>query len=234
MGIIGELGQHIGTDIVSDIAISKEERGEKHKWGAFFALCALAAMAAFTVQKNSMKGADLLGGRKTIERFMHSNITAMVILLASAVGFIVVCFKTWKGRRGSIYQLIYTVAAGIIIFYSGATIFKAIHNIQKDLDAPVTVSAESYVLCREGGNYLLVFDEPGTIDSILLVIPPEKYAALKKAPQSKQSYLSRSWRLVTEEEYRDFTEPVLCSAEIEVSYFKYSVIYDDCKFKEIN
>ena len=233
MSFFSEAGQHLGTSVLSELAMPKKDRREKHKWGAFFALCALAAMAAFTVQKNSMNGADLLGGKKTIERFMHSNITAMVILLAAAAGFIVVCFKTWKGRSGSIYQLIYTVGAGVIIVCSGATIFKAIHNIQKDLDAPISVSAQNYVLCKEGKDHVLVFDEPGTNDSILLVIPAEKFAELKKAPQSTHSYLSRSWRLVTNEAYRDFSEPAYYETPIDVSYFKYSVIYDDCTVKDI-
>ncbi|SDB04148.1 hypothetical protein SAMN02910317_00113 [Ruminococcaceae bacterium FB2012] len=232
MGLFGDIAEKAVSETALELSMSKKDRVEKAKWGALFAVCALAAMAAFAVQKNSMKGADLLGGRKTIERFMHSNVTAMVILLAAAVGFVIVCFKTWKGRRSSIYQLIFTVGAGVVIVFSGVSILKSIHNIQIDLDSPLTLTRDSYVLCKEGSNYMLTFDQEGTQDSVLLVIPQEKYKELKNGVISKRGYLSRSWRLIENENYRNFTDAVYYESKISVTYYRHSIIYEDCSLIE--
>ena len=232
MSIIRDLAEHIGVDVLSGFGMSRETRREKGKWGALFALFALMAMLAFFIQHNSMKGADLLGGRATIERFMRSNVIAMVILLLSAVGFILLCFNTWKGRRGSIYQLVYTVAAGIVIILSGVSIFRSIHNIQKDLDSPKTVTVEEYVLCTNGNTCYLAFDQEGTIDSVLLVVPADKYNELKKGVTSTKGYLSRTWRLIDESEYVKYSDVQFYDTPIEVTYYAHSIIYEDCGFKQ--
>ena len=208
----------------------KEQYEEKKKWSAFFAVFALISLAAFYIQKHSMDDADLLGGKKTIEKFMHSNFTAMVVLLAAALGFVVVFFLSWKGMRSSIYQLIFTVAAFVMIVFSGVSIFRSIHNIQKDLDSPVTVTSENYVLCKRGNDYMLGFDEAGTIDSIILVIPVDKYNELKKGVPSNSTYKSRTWRLIDESQYVDYTDAVLYNTPIDITFYKYSVIYEDVSF----
>lgn len=230
MSILGEILGHVGKDAVFDLTSTGQERSERHKWGAVFAVFALMAMLAFFIQKHSMDGADLLGGRRTIERFMKSNIIAMVILLISIVGFVILCFKTWKGRRSSIYQLIYVLGAAVIILFSSYSIFRSIHNIQKDLNSPVTVTADSYVLCKRGNDHLLVFDEKTGNDSILLVIPAEKYSELSRGTEDTKHYLSRSWRLIEDSEYVDYTDAVLYKTPIEIRYYLYSVIYEDCGF----
>ncbi len=208
----------------------KEQYEEKKKWSAFFAVFALISLVAFYIQKHSMDDADLLGGKKTIEKFMHSNFTAMVVLLAAALGFVVVFFLSWKGMRSSIYQLIFTVAAFVLIVFSGVSIFRSIHNIQKDLDSPVTVTSENYVLCKRGNDYMLGFDEAGTIDSIILVIPVDKYNELKKGVPSNSTYKSRTWRLIDESQYVDYTDAVLYNTPIDITFYKYSVIYEDVSF----
>ena len=230
--MIKEIAEHVGVDVLSNLGMPKEQRREKGKWGAVFGVFALIAIAAFFVQKNSMKDADLLGGRETIEKFMHSNVAAMALLLLAAIGFIILCFKTWKGRAGSIYQLIYTISAGVIIVFAGVSIFKSIHNIQDDLSGPKTVTVENYVLCSAGRYYYVVFDEAGTADGILLAIPREKYNELKNGKASTKGYLkSRAWRLIEDSQYVEYKDAQFYETPLEVSYFTHSVIYDDCTFK---
>jgi len=232
MNIFNDLAGHISSKVAFDLTSTREQRSERAKWGAVFAIFALLAMLAFFIQNNAMKGADLLGGRATIEKFMKSNVIAMIILLVSIVGFVILCFKTWKGRRSSIYQLIYMLGTAFIIFFSAFSIFRSIHNIQKDLDAPITVTADSYVLCKRGNDFLLVFDEQTSIDSILLVIPEEKYRELENGDPDTKHYLSRSWRLIENSEYVKYDDPQLFKSKIEIRYYEYSVIYEDCSFKE--
>lgn len=231
MGIIGEIARHVGGDVVSDLALGSEQRREKSKWGALFGVASLLALLAFFIQHNSMKDADLLGGRETIEKFMHSNVAAMSILLAAALGYIVICFKTWKGRQGSMFQVIYTVAAGIIIIFAGVSIFRSIHNIQKDLDSPQTVTVKDYVLCMRGSDCMLAFDEKGTQDSVILVIPKAKYDELRKGEVSTKSYLSRAWRLVDDSQYTKYSDTAYYTTPLEITYYEYSIIYEDCKIK---
>lgn len=230
MNIFKDLAGHISSEVAFDLTSTREQRSERAKWGAVFAIFALLAMLAFFIQNNAMKGADLLGGRATIEKFMKSNVIAMIILLISIVGFVILCIKTWKGWQSSIYQLIYVVGAGFIILFSSYSVFRSIHNIQKDLDSPITVTTDSYVLCKRGNDCLLVFDDQKSRDAFLLVIPEEKYRELRKGTVDSRHYLSRSWRLIEESEYTEYTEPELFSSKIEVKYYLYSVIYEDAGF----
>lgn len=230
MGVFEHIASHAAVEAAERFSMPKEQYEEKKKWSAFFAVFALISLAAFYIQKHSMDDADLLGGKKTIEKFMHSNFTAMVVLLAAALGFVVVFFLSWKGMRSSIYQLIFTVAAFVMIVFSGVSIFRSIHNIQKDLDSPVTVTSENYVLCKRGNDYMLGFDEAGTIDSIILVIPVDKYNELKKGVPSNSTYKSRTWRLIDESQYVDYTDAVLYNTPIDITFYKYSVIYEDVSF----
>lgn len=230
MNLFNDIARHVTTEAAFGLTSTREQRSEKRKWGAVFAVFALLSMLAFFIQKHSMDDADLLGGRKTIEKFMRSNIIAMVILIFSIVGFIILCFKTWKGWQSSIYQLIYVVGAGFIILFSSYSVFRSIHNIQKDLDSPITVTTDSYVLCKRGNDCLLVFDDQKSRDAFLLVIPEEKYRELRKGTVDSRHYLSRSWRLIEESEYTEYTEPELFSSKIEVKYYLYSVIYEDAGF----
>ena len=232
MGIFGDIARHLGTEAFTDLAMSREQRREKAKWGAIFAVFALLSLVAFWVQGHAKSDADLLGGHKTIERFMHANVAAMALALLSVIGFIILCFKTWKGRDGSIYQLIYTIGAGVIIVFCTVSVFRSIHNIQKDLNSPLTVTSENYVLCRSGRNYLLVFDEKGTNDSILLIIPKEKYDELKGGTPSNKGYLSRSRRLIENSQYTEYEDTQFYETPIDITYYEYSVIYEDCKFTE--
>ena len=229
MGFFGQIAEKVGVDVITDLGMSKEQRREKGKWGFMFAIFALLAMLAFFIQHNSMKGADLLGGHATIERFMRSNIIAMVILLLSAVGFILVCFNTWKGRSGSMFQLIYTIGAGVIIVFSGISIFRSIHNIQKDLDAPKTRTISEYVLCKKGNDCMLAFNEEFGDDSLILVIPQDKYNELRQGELSKKPHQFRAYRLVEESEYVKYTDAQVYITPIEVTYYPYSVIYEDVK-----
>ncbi|MBR1392850.1 MAG: hypothetical protein IJ561_03335 [Ruminococcus sp.] len=229
------VGDHILREAVTEIASSasgmQEKTKEMHKWRAFFAVFALLAMAAFFIQKHSMDDADLLGGKATIEKFMHSNVTAMVILLAAALGYIVVFFKTWKGMASSIYQLVFTFGALFIILFSGYSIFRSIHNINKDLQSPKEITVEEYVLCTYGKNYYVAFDQASTNDGILLAIPQEKFEELKGGKASSKGYLSRSYRLITEDEYTEYGDVQFYETPLTVSYYSYSVIYDNVEFK---
>ncbi len=233
MGLRDELLRHVGVEAAAELGLSKEQRQEKGKWGAFFAVFALLSLAAFYIQKHSMDDADLLGGKKTIEKFMHSNFTAMLLLLAAALGFIVAFFKSWKGRRSSIYQLIFTFGALMIIVFSGVSIFKSIHNINKDLNAPITVTADNYVLCSKNGKYMLAFDEEGTTDGILLVIPEKKYKELQGGKPSTKTYTSRAWRLIENDQYDNYEDPAFYGTKIDITYYKYSVIYENVSFAEL-
>ena len=233
MGLFGEIAEKIGADVFTNLGMPKEQRREKGKWGDVFALFALLSLIAFWIQGHAKNDADLLGGRKTIERFMHANVAAIALALLAVIGFIILCFKTWKGRDSSIFQLIYTIGAGVLIVFCTVSILKSIHNIQKDLNSPLTVTAENYVLCRSGSNYLLVFDEKGTDDGILLIIPKEKYDELKGGVSSNKGYLlSHAWRLVEDSEYTKYEDTTFYETPIDITYYEYSVIYEDCKFKE--
>ena len=149
----------------------------------------------------------------------------MVILLLAAVGYIILLFRTWKRDR-SIAQFAFTICSGVILLFCGYSIFRSIHNIQKDLDSPKTVTVESFVLCKGGANeYYAVFDQEGTTDAILLRIPADKYEMLKKTPVNSSTYKSRSYRLV--DEAGGYTDTVLHNSRINIVYYAHSVIYED-------
>lgn len=225
MGVVDKIVSEVATDAAYKMSGRSKERAEQKKWMGIFAVFALAGMLAFFIQRHSMDGADLLGGKKTIERFMRSNVIAMVILLLAAVGYIILLFRTWKRDR-SIAQFAFTICSGVILLFCGNSIFRSIHNIQKDLDSPKTVTVESFVTCKGGSNeYYAVFDQEGTIDSILLRIPADKYELLAATPADKSTYLSRSYRLV--EEAGGYVDTVLHSAKIDIVYYANSVIYED-------
>lgn len=231
MGVTDHILREAVTEIASNASGMQEKAKEMRKWRAFFAVFALLSLAAFFIQKHSMDDADLLGGKATIEKFMHSNVTAMVILLAAALGFIVVFFKTWKGMSSSIYQLVFTFGALFIILFSGYSIFRSIHNINKDLQGPKEIMVENYVLCTAGNNYYVAFDQAGTHDGILLAIPQEKYSELKDGDPSTKGYLSRTYRLITEDEYAGYEDAQFYDTPLTVSYYSHSVIYDNVEFK---
>ncbi|MBR6101253.1 MAG: hypothetical protein IKP95_02400 [Ruminococcus sp.] len=225
MGVFEHIVSEAATDAAYKFSGRSEERRESKKWSAIFSVFALMGMIAFYIQKHSMDGADLLGGRKTIERFMRSNVIAMVILLLSIVGFIILVFRTWKKER-SLAQFAFTICSGVILLLCSFSIFRSIHNIQKDLDSPKTVTVESFVTCKGGSNeYYAVFDQEGTIDSILLRIPQDKYELLTQTPVETRTHMSRSYRLADED--GGFTNVQLHSQKIEIVYYAHSVIYED-------
>lgn len=230
-GIGGEIIRHVATDAAAEAAGLHEQNEEKKKWAAIFAVFALPSLLIGWLRRESLKDADLLGGRATVERFMHTNVTALLVATLFAVIFIIVCFKTWRGRRSSVYQLIFTVGAAVII---GFTLFgsaKAVSNINYELKNPRTVTVEEYVLCTRGSDCILAFDEAGTSDSIVLVIPRDKFDELSGGEALNERASSRTWRLIQEAEYTDFADPALYGTPIEVTYFQHSVIYDSVGFK---
>ena len=230
MGVLEHIVSEVATDAAYKLSGRSEVRRESKKWSAIFAVFALMGFLAFFIQKHSMDGADLLGGKKTIERFMRSNVIAMVILLLSIVGLIILVFRTWKKER-SLAQFAFTICSGVILLLCSFSIFRSIHNLQQDLDSPKTVTVNDYVLCTNSGNYYVVFDQEGTIDSVLLAIPQEKYSELKKGQVSAKGYQSRSWRLVEESEYTEYSDAAYYASPAEITYYRHSIIYEDCKLK---
>ena len=230
MGIIGDIAEHLGTNVVTGLGLTKEQKKERGKWGALFAVVAMIILLISFLRKQSLKNADLLGGKETIEKFLHTNVTCMALVLAMALAMIVICFKTWKGRASSIYQLIFVGACWLLILYSGITTMIAVHNISRELDGPKTVNMKQYVLCMRGSDYILAFDEEGSKDGVVLVIPKEKYDELSAGEVSTETYLSRTMRLIQESEYVEYKNAKLYASPIEISYYPDSIIYESCAF----
>lgn len=232
LGIGGELLRHVGTDVLADAAVPYDQRKEKQKWGAVFGVFALSSLLISWLRKESLKDADLLGGKATVERFMHTNVTALLVATVLAVAFIIVVFRTWKGRQSSIYQLVFTVGSAVIVGFSMFTAASAVSKINQELKNPRSVTVEKYVLCKRGSDCILAFDEQGTSDSILLVIPAEKYEELSGGEASTKGYTSRTWRLIEDSEYVTYTDATLYETPIDVTYFGSSIIYDSAGFAE--
>ncbi|MDO4944678.1 MAG: hypothetical protein Q4E74_05700 [Ruminococcus sp.] len=206
----------------------REKRRESSKWTAFFALFALVCMAAMAVTSYSKKHSDLLGGRKTVEQYLHSNVTAMVIILAIFIAFVVAVFKTWKGVKGSIYQFMMTIFTAFIIAFTGIGKFLAIHNITDDLNNVRDITAEEYVLCRtDGSNFYLGFEDKG--ECILLLIPEKKYNELKQGTVSDVHTENEVYRLVVDSTYGGYKDAELYCTPVSVKYYFNSVIYEDCE-----
>ncbi|GEM_PF-1332516 len=230
-GIGGEIIRHVATDAAAEAAGLHKQNEEKKKWAAIFAVFALPSLLIGWLRRESLKDADLLGGRATVERFMHTNVTALLVATLFAVIFIIVCFKTWRGRRSSVYQLLFTAGAAVIIGFTLFTSAGAVSNINSELKSPSTVTVEDYVLCTRGSDCILAFDEAGSSDSIVLVIPREKFDELSKGEQLNERATSRTWRLIQESEYTSYDDPVLYGSPLEITYFRHSLIFDSAELK---
>ncbi|MBR4622704.1 MAG: hypothetical protein IKO44_04895 [Ruminococcus sp.] len=217
-----------------DLDKIRETRFEERKWAAFFAGFALTYLIARWLRKDALDKADLLGGKATVEGFKSINIATLAFSLVALAVFIFLVIKTWKGRESSIFQLVFTIAAGLIVLYGIFVPASAVIKISSELKHPTEVTVSSYVTCMQDGKCLLVFDEEGSSDSIVLVIPKEKYSELKdgEPTPSNKTYLSRSWRLIDGSEYGGYSDAALYSSEIDVTYYEYSVIYESVGFSK--
>lgn len=208
----------------------REDRMESRKWTAFFAVFALVCMLAMAVTSYSQKHSDLLGRRKTVEQYLHSNVTAMVIILGIFIVFVIAVFKTWKGIKGSIYQFMMTIFAAFIIIWTGSAKFLAIHNISDDLNNVRGVTVTEYVLCQTNGDtFYLGFEDKG--ECILLVIPEKKYNELKQGTVSDVHTENEVYRLVENSEYGGYRDAELYCTPVTIRYYFNSAIYEECDFE---
>lgn len=207
----------------------RENRREGQKWTAFFAVFALVCLLAIEVTSYSKKHSDLLGGKKTVEQYLHSNVTAIALILAAFIVFVIVVFKTWKGTRGSIYQFMMTIFAAVILVFTGCVKFLAIHNITDDLNNVRKITVNEYVLCRTDSDcYYMGFEDKG--ECILLMIPEKKYNEFRQGTASAVHTENDVYRLVADSQYGGYKDAELYCTPVNVEYYFNSVIYEDCGF----
>lgn len=211
--------------------IVEEMRGEhaaSRKWNVVFAIFALICMGSMKITQRSLDNADLLAGKATVEKFMRSNFISMIIILLAFVGFVFLCFNTWKGRKGSMSQVLVTVGSGIIILYCGFARFAAIHNISKDLSGAKDVKLSVCTLCTRGANEFYACFDDGT-DSVLLAVPEKVYDEIKACPIAENKSESSAYELLVNDQYGGYDDIEQYSADIVISYYPNSVIYEKCR-----
>lgn len=205
-----------------------DERVSSRKWNAVFAVFALICMGSMKITQRSLDNADLLAGKATVEKFMRSNAVSMAVILLAFVGFVFLCFNTWKGRKGSMSQLLMTVGSGIIILYCGFARFAAIHNISKDLSGAKDVKLSVCTLCTRGANEFYACFDDGT-DSVLLAVPEKVYDEIKACPVSENKTESDAYDLLVNDKYGGYKNIEQYSADVVISYYPNSVIYEKCR-----
>ena len=125
-----------------------------------------------------------------------------------------------------------TVGSAVIILFSGFSFVRSIANIRQDLDGAVNVSAEEFVLCERGAEeYFIGFDHGG--ESILLQIPREEYELCHAVP-SEEYGNSQVYDLIVNSQYGGYENEVFYRSKADIKYYANSVIFEDCKLKEIN
>lgn len=119
----------------------------------------------------------------------------------------------------------------VMILFCGYAHMKAVFNISGELKAPADITAESYVLCEGNGNYYAAFEDKG--ESVLLVIPKEKYDMLKNGKMSAASeqMQNQTYRLIENSQYEGYEDPKLYKSKANFKYYDKSVIYIDCSLK---
>lgn len=209
----------------------KDNRKESAKWSAVFAAFILPCMGAMAMVNSAVKRYDILGGRSTVSKYLNSNAVGLLVVCVAAIAYIIVMFKTFKGRKSSIYQLLLMVAAGFLIIYSGFGFTRAFYNIKDDLNNITETKLDEYVLCTlqsdSKTSYYTAFEDKG--ECVLLMIPQKKYNELSLAAKAENPDANEAYRLVADSQYTTYQNAEVYRSPITVKYYFNSVIYEDCE-----
>lgn len=206
------------------------QRRESGKWKFWLCIFILPCLITTFINK-APNEIDYLGGKTVVESFLNRNIISFLIIFITFIAFIIFVFKTWKGFKSSIFQLMMVFGASVMILFCGYAHMKAVFNINGELKAPADITAESYVLCEGNGNYYAAFEDTG--ESVLLVIPKEKYDMLKngKMSEASEQMQNQTYRLIKNSQYGGYENPKLYKSKANFKYYDKSVIYIDCSLR---
>ena len=204
-----------------------EHRREKMKWAPILGVFALLLLLANLLKSLLTKGADILGGKATVQKYFVGNLVRLIIICLLAAAFIVVLKKTWNGVRSSGEQLIYTVLTGVMIAIFMVISIMPVISISGELSNPKTVALNSYTLCTDdSGMHYVAFNDNG---GVLLAIPAEKYYQLQKGNASNKSNVGQAHQLVVDGGYNDIQ---FYESEVSVTYYHKSIIYEKISMKQ--
>ena len=204
----------------------RSSRREKHKWAPIFAAFALLSIGATGIKELMVSGADILGGKATVERFFTANLVRLIIMCLLFAAFIVVFIKTWKGRESSVEQLVYTFVSGLMIIFFTVSALLPVMNISRELKSPRTIEMNGYTLCTDDkGMHYVAFSDDG---AVLLAIPADKYAQLQKGNASNKKNVGQAYELVVDGGYSNIQ---YYESDITVTYYNKSIIYEKVTLK---
>ena len=200
----------------------KNSRRESSKWAPAFVLCALLCIGAGFIKSAMVKGADLLGGKATVERFFRANLVRLIITCVIFLLFLLFFIKTWNGMKSSVEQLIYTAACGLFVVICAINSLLPVVKISQELKAPRETEVKSYTLCSDNkGNYYVGFDDDG---GVLLTIPKDKYDELSAGNISDNAAGFAYDEIVESGKYNNV---VFYRSKALIVYYHRSVIYEN-------
>ncbi|MCR5480418.1 MAG: hypothetical protein K6F27_11275 [Ruminococcus sp.] len=197
---------------------------ERFKWLPLFAVFVILSLLATLIKGWIANGADILGGKATVERYFTANLVRFIIMCVLVAAFAVVLAKTWKGWKSSSEQLIITVCTALILVIFTTSALLPVMSISKELKSPRTIEMNGYTLCTDSkGKQYVAFNDDG---AVLLAIPSQKYAELKAGEVSSKQNVGQAHRMVIEGGYNNVQ---YYESKLSVTYYNKSIIYQSAK-----
>ena len=197
---------------------------ERFKWLPLFAVFVILSLLATLIKGWIANGADILGGKATVERYFTANLVRFIIMCVLVAAFAVVLAKTWKGWKSSGEQLIITVCTALILVIFTISALLPVMSISKELKNPRTIEMNGYTLCTDSkGKQYVAFNDDG---GVLLAIPSQKYAELKAGEVSSKQNVGQAYQMVIEGGYNNVQ---YYESKLSVTYYNKSIIYQSAK-----
>lgn len=197
---------------------------ERFKWLPLFAVFVILSLLATLIKGWIANGADILGGKATVERYFTANLVRFIIMCVLVAAFAVVLAKTWKGWKSSGEQLIITVCTALILVIFTISALLPVMSISKELKNPRTIEMNGYTLCTDSkGKQYVAFNDDG---AVLLAIPPQKFAQLKAGNVSSKQNVGQAHQMVIEGGYNNVQ---YYESKLSVTYYNKSIIYQSAK-----
>ncbi|MBQ9869111.1 MAG: hypothetical protein IJM32_05575 [Ruminococcus sp.] len=199
---------------------------ERFKWLPLFAVFVILSLLATLIKGWIANGADILGGKATVQRYFTANLVRFIIMCVLVAAFAVVIAKTWKGWKSSSEQLIITVCTALILVIFTISALLPVMSISKELKSPRTIEMNGYTLCTDSkGKQYVAFNDDG---AVLLAIPADKYAQLQKGNASNKKNVGQAYELVVDGGYSNIQ---YYESDITVTYYNKSIIYEKVTLK---
>lgn len=197
---------------------------ERFKWLPLFAVFVILSLLATLIKGWIANGADILGGKATVQRYFTANLVRFIIMCVLVAAFAVVLAKTWKGWKSSGEQLIITVCTALILVIFTISALLPVMSISKELKSPRTIEMNGYTLCTDSkGKQYVAFNDDG---AVLLAIPSQKFAELKAGEVSRKQNVGQAHRMVIEGGYNNVQ---YYESKLSVTYYNKSIIYQSAK-----